>query len=517
MSMRQSTEKTEHWLRVFTACGPLLPSLISWFFPSLTIPHFTPRQFIYENDLLPFLFAIWAKPTSFSGHLSRIIQAKFLWLLPASTFRYYQLWIFTATLRTAVGHLLTRSVGWAYPQFFGHWALYEICGGYGPSIVIYIFLFGGPDIIKALFKRLLKAGELILLVSFCAVLCWLDNAPWTYGVAVLGAGGVSLVNWALRMVRNRPKQHPMLPDGQLQNCPPKFRTILVCAVLALLALSFPYAIQNRMATFIPTDMPPAPSAGSPLLEVLILSFPRPNVSASTAIMTSTINSFIPHLSSDVVLSVFTHSISHKAFDNVRTVFASTNVTFYVDTDSHPDSVSGQYLHIAEAFRWSTEQSVKAEWVMLVEDDFPICGGERGWDAVRRVMQILESTRSPSTKALNRQGGFVGTGGSGLIFHRTMLPVLILLMRTHAETASRLSPTTVRRPADLVMQDCLLGADPLCPQKPEGGGLVITSRMVMDHIGGMATTNQNKAFNDDKWRCGWRHPFHGRRQVEVVVV
>lgn len=155
--------------------------------------------------------------------------------------------------------------------------------------------------------------------------------------------------------------------------------------------------------------------------------------------------------------------------------------------------------------------------MLVEDDFPICGGERGWDAVKKVMQILENTRSPGTKALNRQGGFVGTGGSGLIIHRTTLPVLILLMHTHAEIASKLPPTAARRPADVVMQDCLLGADPLCPQRPEGGGLVITSRMVMDHIGGMVTTNPTKALNDDKWRCGWRHPFHGRHQVEVVVV
>lgn len=104
--------------------------------------------------------------------------------------------------------------------------------------------------------------------------------------------------------------------------------------------------------------------------------------------------------------------------------------------------------------------------------------------------------------------------SGLIIHRTLLPVLTLLMHTHAEAASKLPPNTARRPADLIMQDCLLGTDPLCAGR---GGLVITSRLVMDHIGGMLTTNPNKALNSDKWRCGWRHPFHGRPQVEVVVV
>lgn len=92
------------------------------------------------------------------------------------------------------------------------------------------------------------------------------------------------------------------------------------------------------------------------------------------------------------------------------------------------------------------------------------------------------------------------------------------MKTHAEIASKISPDATRRPADLVIQDCLLGKDPLCPQQQRGGGgLIITSRMIMDHIGGMATTNKDKAYNQDKWRCGWRHPFHGRPEVEVVLV
>jgi hypothetical protein len=48
-------------------------------------------------------------------------------------------------------------------------------------------------------------------------------------------------------------------------------------------------------------------------------------------------------------------------------------------------------------------------------------------------------------------------------------------------------------------------------------MIITSRLVMDHIGGMSSTNEEKAKNSDKWRCGWRHPFHGRTEVDVVVV
>jgi hypothetical protein len=40
---------------------------------------------------------------------------------------------------------------------------------------------------------------------------------------------------------------------------------------------------------------------------------------------------------------------------------------------------------------------------------------------------------------------------------------------------------------------------------------------MDHIGGMFSTNTHKAVNSDKWRCGWRHAFHGMEEVDVVVV
>jgi hypothetical protein len=52
---------------------------------------------------------------------------------------------------------------------------------------------------------------------------------------------------------------------------------------------------------------------------------------------------------------------------------------------------------------------------------------------------------------------------------------------------------------------------------EETGMIISSRLVLDHIGGMATTTEGKRLNSDRWRCGWRHPFHGFDGVEVVVV
>lgn len=51
----------------------------------------------------------------------------------------------------------------------------------------------------------------------------------------------------------------------------------------------------------------------------------------------------------------------------------------------------------------------------------------------------------------------------------------------------------------------------------GGPLVITSRLVLDHLGGSASTALGRVYGAEKWRCGWRHPFHGRQEVDVVVV
>ncbi|KAG9310843.1 hypothetical protein JVU11DRAFT_8697 [Chiua virens] len=204
--------------------------------------------------------------------------------------------------------------------------------------------------------------------------------------------------------------------------------------------------------------------------------------------------------------------------------------FYADQDTHPDASQGQYLHLAEVFRWLVKRDgARAEWVMLVEDDFPVCG-EWGWQGIVRVMHALKQGHdTPSPETTKVWGGFVGTGGSGLIVHRALLPILAQTLRMHALTRSPFSAFVARRPPDVIIQDCLLGIDPLCPAAPSSRDamdrvwiprsptMVIASRLVMDHIGGSASTAKGRVYDPDKWRCGWRHPFHGRPEVAVVPV
>jgi hypothetical protein len=161
---------------------------------------------------------------------------------------------------------------------------------------------------------------------------------------------------------------------------------------------------------------------------------------------------------------------------------------------------------------------------------------------RNVDRKSERKESWSDSGLTRLALlFSGSCSSGLIIHHTYLPLLIRILRDHSALDTPF-PTPVHRFApDQIVQSCLIGAPgSMCERRArysnhnnlhphpdydsdaddedeEETGMIITSRLVLDHIGGMATTTEGKRLNSDRWRCGWRHPFHGFDGVEVVVV
>lgn len=510
---------TDIWGTLFNASNPLVPLLLAFLNADWTFPPFRPRQLLFSRstELLPLLFAPWSISPSFGVILARLIHAAlFSQLPPVSAVSWcYSLWIVLGLGRTIVGWALTRAVGWAFPKFFNHWALYEETSGFGAVLVVYIHLSGILESVE--WSQRLRGRGTIAMIVLCGVLAWLENQPWTYAIAALGTALIMLSRQAFFAVKNR----TLLPSTSRDD---NGMYVRPAKVLAVMGLSFFAILLPHVPSMVLQDtrrmrLPPAPNPPSPLLDILFLSFPRSDVVAGTTILSATLNSYLPFLNSQTLLSVFTHSTIHPAFIKSQELYKGDNITFYIDNDTHPEAYTGQYLHLAEAFRWVLEKpspAKTAEWVMLVEDDFPVCGGDSGWNAIAKVLSILEKSRSARNEI---RSGFVGTGGSGLIIHRSVLPVLVLLLKTHAEISSSLPPSVVRRPPDVVIQDCLLGRDAICPRRgPDGEGtMVITSRLVLDHIGGMASTNSNKAGNSDKWRCGWRHPFHGMDEVEVVVV
>ena len=524
-------------LRLFCAGSPLLPL----FLPKWPIQPFSARQIIDSNDLLPFLLAPWSAPSSAPSALSRFLQAAILWRIPAANLvACYPLWILIALARTLAGFIFSRAVGWAHPAFFRHWALYEETGGFGPMLLGSVYLCSVPgDIFASTFLSKLKWGITLgrgapSLFVMPITLCWLDHTPWTYSVTLLCVFILTIVRNIL--LGTSPTLPPPNSNG-IDTVSPIL--ILKASVGSLVVMLLPYHITRGSAVPDHVTMPSAPFPPAPLLEILILSSPRADVQASAGMLGTTVLSYLAFLNeSNTVLSAFTHVPDHEAFKQVEKDYNNNSVTFYINRDTHPDAFSGHFLHISEAFRWASSDRPgrrNAEWVMLVEDDFPLCYDDIGKNALRQVMQILEASRHQGSNVPTRRGGFIGTGGrcvhtylsrlprsviiadSGLIIHRSLLPILTLLLRVHAERTPKLPAEMAIRNPDQVIQDCLLGVDPLCPKYEDGKGLVITSRIVMDHIGGMFSTNKYKAPNKDKWRCGWRHPFHGRSQVEVVVI
>jgi hypothetical protein len=235
--------------------------------------------------------------------------------------------------------------------------------------------------------------EPLLLGAICAALTFMDDAPWTYATAIL------LVIPLVVISRLLPAEKTLAHIPQ-----PRSRSVTKSVLACLAVIVAPQVI--------PTTIPVVtkfPSSPNPLLDILVLSYPRPNDKPETSILSTTLTSFVPLTAiPGVSISVFTHTETHPSFAWAKDHFE--HVEFYTDTDSHSDAKSGQYLHVAEALRWA--RTHHAEWVMLMEDDFPLCG-TRGRDSLARVMQELE--RGRTRYYLERRGAFVGTGGRFVVF------------------------------------------------------------------------------------------------------
>ena len=368
----------------------------------------------------------------------------------SSVRNYYALWTLTALARTLSGFLLTRSVGWAYPRLFAHFALYETTGGLGPALIAYLCLSGNRTFTDLFTSQnspyTLETRGLFVIVALCGVLSWLDDAPWTYAMATICAAGLALLRAiSSHSIRSR-HHHPMILDPHSnipQNQSSKLRTVLRTTLICLLLIPQPFFIGYIIhPPHKYLSMPPSPRASSPLLEILVLSYPRPtdrllyNATAPatlvvpSSILYTTLCSYLPFLSAErdstTRLSVFTHTLPHHAFTHAKQYLSLdieaqhtyVHVEFHADLDNHPEANSNQYLHLAEALRWvegkagGREDKLQAEWILLVEDDFALCG-VWGWDGIVQVMQKLEAGRRRAengTETLDRLGGFVATGG-----------------------------------------------------------------------------------------------------------
>lgn len=367
---------------------------------------FSPRGVIYSGStIVPALISPWFWDRQTISHIvSRCLQcALFACLPPMSILR---LWVFSfvvAIIRIPIGFIFTRSVGWALPRLFSHYALYETTDGFGPAILALVAL--NPAVAARLVSQPFVPYVVTILA---ATFAWLEYRAWTYGITLALILVLAVAGRIPVLKRRLSWLYPIADDGTtvdettidltpgkpLHPSTPRPSPSLSSIVLAFSILIPFFVIRASRLPF------PASPAGKPLLNVLILSYPRPGgVETSAELLSTTLDSFTPHLE-DITVSVFTHAQNHDALDSVKDLYR--DVEFHVDRDSHPQDVDGHFLHLAEAFRWAESNS--AEWVMLMEDDFPICPG--GWEVLSTMVNMLETDRLNDTT----RAGFIGTGG-----------------------------------------------------------------------------------------------------------
>lgn len=453
-----STDRSRPYGRVAVALSPLLFSTLQPILP-VYIRHvlapYTPRAVIHSSChlLSPLLLGPIALSPSLGAYISRILQSALLWCLPPGTALWaWAYFIVLASARVLTGFLLTRAVGWAAPAWFSHWALYEVSGGFGPGLMAVLAFRGlqGADVPFGLMEGGDRRCSLWGLGLVTLVFCWSEVAPWTYAHAWLGIlllkGGLwvgvrcrawrghgtadeQVEEWEVEVLHSSETNDSLsssdtliaydLPKGRTGYTTLPWAHAPLSIILAALAILVPYLATIWDPT--PVILPPIPTDGPVLLDILVLTYPRPpNTDVSAQVLNTTITSYLPFLSNDITLAVFTHAADHPAFDRVRdsyilddgspsSVGANVHLTFYQDLDGHPKDQSGHFLHLAEAFRWAEEQK-GAEWIMLVEDDFPVC--DNGWRYIAQVVEQLESDRRQSGRI---RYGWVGTGGRYVLF------------------------------------------------------------------------------------------------------
>lgn len=243
--MSVSKRQPIHWQPVAVL---LLPLALEALWPILRVECFTPRQLIYSGNFVPFLLDPWSWPRETSAVLTRLIEVALFLRLPSSAlFPCYGLWILIGLARTLCGFVLTRSVGWAYPRLFNHYALYETTGGLGPALVAYLGLTGARMWTDALPKPCNRhaqevRGSVVVFVA-CALLCWISGAPWTYVLSIVCMLSVAFFRsifspigrmhfhnpLSLEPEKNTPPKHPptcyvpnrlRLPAHNTPTCPP---------------------------------------------------------------------------------------------------------------------------------------------------------------------------------------------------------------------------------------------------------------------------------------------------------
>lgn len=308
----------------------------------------------------------------------------------------------------------------------------------------------------------------------------------------------------------------------------------------------------------------APRPGNPdflvqTVESWLDAFPAPPIETRAYGRNWTDDSHSPTsvpTSSRIKLIVYTHFTKHDVFDASRARFdADPKARHYIEWHRDPRALHAQNrldqrLHVARGLAYTA--SHETAYVLLTEDDFPLCSEPQGdgrtgtWHQLQRALvrtnELMPDAGLDGDRSPGHCGLFFATGGSGFAIRRSIaarLPALLLgaddVDGTLREAAAERGEVVLKREGedadtpDLVIQDCLRGKLPECADlcapnvafAPEGSarraggvlgdrygksGLAGTERLLQRHLGYNASTLPGRSYGREEWSCGWRQPF-----------
>ncbi|KAI7828692.1 hypothetical protein BC939DRAFT_483363 [Gamsiella multidivaricata] len=137
----------------------------------------------------------------------------------------------------------------------------------------------------------------------------------------------------------------------------------------------------------------------------------------------------------------------------------------------------------------------------MEDDFPFCAG--GWQ------ETLNTIYEANRQVPDHCGVFVATGGSGLIFKRSVALTATFVLENDVLAHER---GEVASPPDISLQNCMLGKHDYCSSC--AGTMVISKTLLQGHLG-YNTSTSGDGYHRSQFQCGWRHPFNGSPAVHIA--
>lgn len=198
------------------------------------------------------------------------------------------------------------------------------------------------------------------------------------------------------------------------------------------------------------------------------------------------------LYSRIQIIVYTHVTEHPGFDVAKTFFETDpKAQKYVKWIREDGAEKSHRKHLISAIRkiGTSEESV---YLGIMEDDFQFCQG--GFQA------MLNTIYNADQQVKDHCGVFITTGGSGLIFKRSVALTATFVLEQDESAKQR--GMAVPAP-DQALQNCMLGKHDYCSGC--AGTMVISKTLLQGHLGYNASTSGGN-YSPKDFQCGWRHPF-----------